>query len=295
MNQQDSADFYREMDALAARDWQLWSIAALIIVMFAIGFVSMILPNVTTASLHGDSKYLPQLFFGLIVLIILFNIYLLDQKRELNRVRAQMLRQMAESARAQELAIVDPLTTVFNRRYMEEVIAKEQARADRSHSELSFLIIDCDDFKAINTKFGHFGGDQYLKDFARLLKSTFRGSDTILRIGGDEFMVILPETGNSQARRAAERLLWEVNWRNQASEAGYQLAFSYGVATYTPGQKIDEILKQADESLYQAKQTSRSRSSQSAHDMVSSDQKPGPTPLRPRVVYSAQRQPAPKG
>jgi GGDEF domain-containing protein len=202
MNQQDSTDLHREIDALAARDWQLWSIAALVIVVFAIGFASMVLPNVmATAALHSDSKYLPQLFFGLIVLIVLFNIYILDQKRELNRARTQVLRQLAECARAQELAIIDPLTNVFNRRYMEEVIPKEQARADRGHHELSFLIIDCDDFKAVNTRFGHFGGDQYLKDFAQLLKSTFRGSDTILRMGGDEFMVILPETSNPQAQR----------------------------------------------------------------------------------------------
>jgi diguanylate cyclase (GGDEF)-like protein len=261
MNQQDSTDLHREIEALATRDWQLWSIAALVIVVFAIGFTSMILPNViSAAALRSDSRYLPQLFFGLIVLIVLFNVYILDQKRDLNQARAQMLRQLADCAKAQELAIIDPLTNLFNRRYMEEIIPKEQARADRGHNELSFLIIDCDDFKAVNTKFGHFGGDQYLKDFAKLLKTTFRGSDTILRMGGDEFMVILPETGNAQAQRAAERLRWEVSWRNQATQASYQLAFSCGVATYRSGCKMEQVLREADYALFQEKHQSRSGS-----------------------------------
>jgi diguanylate cyclase (GGDEF)-like protein len=254
-------------------------------VVFAIGFVSMVLPNVmATAALHSDSKYLPQLFFGLIVLIVLFNIYILDQKRELNRARTQVLRQLAECARAQELAIIDPLTNVFNRRYMEEVIPKEQARADRGRHELSFLIIDCDDFKAVNTRFGHFGGDQYLKDFAQLLKSTFRGSDTILRMGGDEFMVILPETSNPQAQRAVERLHWEGKWRNQATQASYQLAFSCGIATYQTGRRINDVLHEADEGLYRAKHQSRAQSSDEAHDVTPNPRKPGLVRLQSRIV-----------
>jgi diguanylate cyclase (GGDEF)-like protein len=270
MIQQDSTNLNRQIEPLASRDWQLWSIAALVVVIFAIGVVCVAVPNViTTAALHSDSRYLPQLFFGMIVLIFLFNIYIFDQKRELKRARAEMVQQSAECARAQELAIIDPLTNLFNRRYMEEIIPKEQARADRGHREISFLIIDCDDFKGINTRFGHFGGDIYLKDFARLLKTTFRGSDTILRMGGDEFMVILPETSNAQAGRAAERLRWEVDWRNQASQASYQLAFSCGIATYQAGRRMDDVLREADDSLYRAKRESRGSSSNAARDVAS--------------------------
>src|SRR5579864_2949785 len=188
-NDPQAVDLCREMQALHARDWQLWSICALVIVVIAIGLAAFLLPNLVwaTAVLRTDHRYLPQLFFGLITLIVLFNVYILDQKRALNRSQAQMLRQLMETAQAKHVAIIDPLTTLFNRRYMDEAVPREVSRASRNGTEISFLMIDVDDFKEINTRLGHFVGDQYLRDFSALLKKTFRGSDTVLRMGGDEF------------------------------------------------------------------------------------------------------------
>jgi diguanylate cyclase (GGDEF)-like protein len=252
---QQSPDLYGELEALAARDWQLWSICALVIVVFAIGFAAFALPNLVSVSmtLRADHEYLPQLFFGLITLIILFNVYILDQKRTLNRTRAQMLSQLVRSSQAKEVALVDPLTGVFNRRYMDEVIPREISKALRSGTELSFVMMDVDGFKDINTKFGHFGGDQYLRDVATLLKKTFRGSDTVLRVGGDEFLVVLPETSDKQANRATERLLWEMKWWNQAGHAKYQISLSCGVATHREGMDAKRALELADEAMYRAK------------------------------------------
>lgn len=255
-----SADVYREMEALSARDWQLWSICALMIVVIAIGFAAFVLPNVvwSTVVMHADHHYMPQLFFGLITLIILFNVYILQQKRALDRTRAQLLRELMESAKAREVALVDPLTSVFNRRYMDEVFPREITKAARGGTDLSFVMLDVDGFKDINTKFGHFSGDQYLRDVATLLKKTFRGSDTVLRLGGDEFLIILPETSNKQANRAAERLLWETRWWNQAGHAKYELSFSCGVATYQKGMDLKEVLELADRDMYRAKRERQS-------------------------------------
>lgn len=252
---QPSADLQRELDSLSTRDWQLWSICALVILVVAAGFGAFVLPNVVWAGLavHADHRYLPQLFFGMIALIILFNVYILDQKRTLDRTRARLLRELVESARAKEVALVDPLTNVFNRRYLDEIVPREIGKAARAGTDLSFLVLDVDGFKDINTRFGHAGGDQYLRDVATLLKKTFRGSDTVLRLGGDEFLVVLPETSNRQAERAAERLLWETRWWNQAGHAKYQLSFSCGVATYRKGMDAKELLDLADKDMYRAK------------------------------------------
>jgi diguanylate cyclase (GGDEF)-like protein len=260
--QPQSVDVCRDIEALSARDWQLWSICALMLVVFAIGFSAFILPNIVWAgiSLHTDHRYLPQLFFGLVTLIILFNIYILDQKRTIDQTRQRLLRELLESAKAKEVALVDPLTSVFNRRYMEEVFPREISKAMRGGTELSFVMLDVDSFKDINTKFGHFAGDQYLRDVATLLKKTFRGSDTVLRLGGDEFLVILPETSEKQAQRAAERLLWETRWWNQAGHAKYDLAFSCGVATYRKGMDIKEVLELADRDMYRAKREKQTSS-----------------------------------
>src|SRR3954462_9230362 len=190
--QQQSADLYREMRALHSRDWQLWSICALVIVVIAIGFAAFLLPNLVWASvvLRTDHRFLPQLFFGLITLIVLFNVYILDQKRALNRAQTEMLRHLMDASAAKHVAILDPLTNLFNRRFMDEAIPREVSRSMRNGSEISFVLIDLDDFKDVNTRLGHFGGDQYLRDFSALLKKTFRGSDTVVRLGGDEFMIM---------------------------------------------------------------------------------------------------------
>ena len=250
-----STEVFRDMEALSARDWQLWSICALMLVVVAIGFSAFVLPNLmwSGVTLHADHRYMPQLFFGLLTLIILFNVYILGQKRTIDETRKRLLRELVESAKAREVALVDPLTSVFNRRYMDEIFPREISKASRAGTELSFVMLDVDGFKDINTKFGHFAGDQYLRDVATLLKKTFRGSDTVLRLGGDEFLVILPETSNKQAQRAAERLLWETRWWNQAGHAKYELAFSCGVATYHKGMDIKEVLELADRDMYRSK------------------------------------------
>jgi diguanylate cyclase (GGDEF)-like protein len=253
------SDLYQKMlqsmEELAARDWQLWSICALMIVVVAIGLAAFLLPNLVSPNflLRADHQYLPQLFYGLITLIILFNVYILDQKRRLDRTRMELLHELVESSKAKETALVDPLTSVFNRRYMEEVFPREINKAKRTGTDLSFLMLDINGFKDINSKFGHSGGDQYLRDVATLLKKTFRGSDTVLRLGGDEFMVILPETSNKQALRAAERLNWETRWWNQAGHAQYELSLSCGVATYREGMDIKQVLDLADKDMYQTK------------------------------------------
>jgi diguanylate cyclase (GGDEF)-like protein len=253
--EQQQTETYREMQALSARDWQLWSICALMLVVIAIGFSAFVLPNLMWGGvpLRIDHHYMPQLFFGLLTLIILFNVYILEQKRTIDRTRQRLLQELMESAKAKEVALVDPLTGVFNRRYMDEIFPREISKASRAGTELSFIMLDVDGFKDINTKFGHFAGDQYLRDVATLLKKTFRGSDTVLRLGGDEFLVILPETSNKQAQRAAERLLWETRWWNQAGHAKYELAFSCGAATYRKGMDIKEVLELADRDMYRAK------------------------------------------
>jgi diguanylate cyclase (GGDEF)-like protein len=244
-----------EMKALSSRDLQLWSIAFLILVVLAAGVAALLLPNVDwkRVSLHADSRYLPQLFFGLIMLIALFNVYVLDQRRALNQTRQQLIRQVAISEKREELAQVDPLTHLFNRRFLALVLPKEISRADRLGSTISFLIIDLDDFKLINTRLGHLLGDQLLAEVGQLLRRTFRGSDSVVRYGGDEFLVVMPDTTEEQAQHAVARLRHNVAARNSAAGQAYRIALSCGLSSYVKGADIDAVLRAADERLYQDK------------------------------------------
>ena len=246
----------RGIEALEGRDQQLWSIGLLIMVVLAAGFLSLILPNLTwrLESLRVQGHYLPQFFFALIVLIVLFNIYVLDQRRALRSTRAELVRQLVRSEAAEKLSLIDPLTGIFNRRYLDQILPKEVSRADRLSASIAFLMVDVNDFKAINNKFGHLEGDWVLKEIARLMKETFRGSDSVVRYGGDEFLVVMVGTNAEQGQRAVARLLERVGgWNDTNAVRGYSLTLSCGLATYTKGTNLAEVLARSDKRMYEEK------------------------------------------
>ncbi len=248
-----AAGLQREIEAMEGRDLQLWSIGLLVILVVAAGFIALVLPNVmwNLKTLRFEGRYLPQLFFGFIVLILLFNIYVIDQRRVLRRAREELVRELVRSEAAEKLSLVDPLTEIYNRRYLDQLLTRETSRADRLGSNLTFLMIDVDAFKSVNTRFGHRVGDQMLADVAVLLKRTFRTSDTIVRYGGDEFLLVLTDTDEAQAQRAVERLFRQVETWNQTNAGrGYTLSVSCGLASYRKGANVVEVIEAADQKMY---------------------------------------------
>lgn len=242
----------REVRSLDGRDSQLWSIGLLMILVLAAGFAALILPNIVwgVKALQVDSRYLPQLFFGFIALIVLFNIHAINQRRMLHATRDQLVRELIRGEAMEKLTLVDPLTEVFNRRYLERVLDKEVSRANRLGSDLSFLLIDVDGFKSVNTRFGHVVGDRILTEVAQLLKRTFRTSDIVIRYGGDEFLAIMTETNETQAQSALSRLLTQVSrWNEVNASGGLRMSLSCGLAAYTKGANVNDILAAADQRL----------------------------------------------
>ena len=143
------------------------------------------------------------------------------------------------------------MTEAYNRCFMEEVLVKEASRANRTGADLSLLMIDVDNFREVNLRFGHQQGDLILVEIAKLLKSTFRGSDSIVRYGGDEFLVILPDTGEGEAQRAAQRLVTAVDtWNTGGNVPGYRMSLSCGAATYQRGMDLQQIIDLADQRMY---------------------------------------------
>jgi len=253
---QEQLRLRQEVKALEERDVQLWSIAALVIVVLAAGVAGLLLPNAMwhLRVLRFEGNFLPQLCYGLITLVILFNIYVLRQRRELRQAREELVLQMVYNEAAERLSLVDPLTDTFNRRYMDQVIAKDLSRAERHGIQLCFLMIDIDDFKSANTKFGHLTGDRILVEVAQVLKRTFRASDTIIRFGGDEFLAVLSDTAEDGANRAIGRLTEQVRrWNAGPAVAGYCMALSCGFAVYSKGADLKDVLNAADQNMYQQK------------------------------------------
>lgn len=169
-------------------------------------------------------------------------------------------------ARLAEQAMVDPLTGLWNRRYLKGQAAKEMARACRSGTSLSLIIIDLDHFKRINDTHGHDVGDLVLQSFADTARAQLREGDTLCRMGGEEFIVLLPDTAPEQAMQVAERLRLALSTTPVEIEtdvvATCRLAYtaSLGVARVAPDEaSLEPAIKRADEGLYAAKNAGRNR------------------------------------
>ena len=164
----------------------------------------------------------------------------------------------AANQRIAELARTDALTGVPNRRRFEEALEQELARSEREASPLSLIFVDLDHFKRVNDDFGHDVGDAVLVAAARFLQSRLRPYDTLARWGGEELVILLPETSGEQACAIAERL--------RAGLASVivpscprSVTGSFGVARRRGGEAASELLRRADEAAYRAKQGGRNR------------------------------------
>ncbi len=160
------------------------------------------------------------------------------------------------------LSLQDALTGLNNRRHFDALLHQEMALAQRKGSLLSLLMIDIDHFKKVNDNFGHDAGDAVLIEVAALLKKHFRGTDVVCRLGGEEFVALLPGTGAAEAQTRAEKLLKAQS--NQALSHLHQplgrITLSCGIATY-PAHTMDpkRLLRLADTALYKAKNNGRDR------------------------------------
>jgi diguanylate cyclase (GGDEF)-like protein len=165
---------------------------------------------------------------------------------------------LRETLRSQ--SIVDSLTGLFNRRYMEETLTLELARATRSRREIGIIMLDIDHFKRFNDAYGHDAGDVLLRELAGLLKHTVRGGDIACRYGGEEFVLILPEASLDLARGRAEALRDEVK-RLHVMHGGAvigPITISAGVAVFPDhGKTAAILLHAADAALYRAKTAGR--------------------------------------
>lgn len=165
----------------------------------------------------------------------------------------QRLREALEEV--QRLARTDPLTELSNRRWMQECLAREAARRQRTPIPLSIILMDVDHFKMINDRFGHDVGDKVLRRLADTFRETVRCKDVIARWGGEEFMVMATDTGLREAENLAERLRHEAGrLRVPPLE---QLSISLGVAEAGLNEEINRLIVRADRALYRAKSEGR--------------------------------------
>jgi diguanylate cyclase (GGDEF)-like protein len=195
-----------------------------------------------------NAAYIRVIEAGLLALVALMLLTLVLARPLLRAFR--WTEEQASEAR------IDSLTGLANRRALEEILAAEISRADRFAHQLAVVLLDLDRFKEINDSFGHAAGDVMLRAVSRLLTSLARQGDTVARWGGEEFVVVLPETDLAGAQRFAERLRRTI----EAHAVGeMKTSASCGVATMLPEDSVEELIGAADQALYQAKSNGRNR------------------------------------
>ncbi|MFA5172196.1 MAG: GGDEF domain-containing protein [Sulfuriferula sp.] len=180
--------------------------------------------------------------------------------KEAQEAEARIHQLESQLAELSALASHDQLTNSLNRRGLDDVFAREQARADRHGTALSIAMLDIDDFKKLNDTHGHDAGDEALIHVVRIVKDTLRSMDVVGRFGGEEFIIVLPDTPTTEAVDVVGRLQKELTKRIfMFNNQKLFLTFSAGVATRTPNEAMTETIRRADEAMYKAKKAGKNR------------------------------------
>jgi diguanylate cyclase (GGDEF)-like protein len=256
----DGATRQEFRQSLALLDWStswfLWS-SVLMIILLSATIVLVSLPGPLLRRNLLDERCIEWMVCGLLGLMGVVNLLILRQQRHLKVFRNHLIELMdaamkhrVRAERFYEMSILDPLTGLYNRRFGETRLREEMAEADKSGDPLLLLALDFDHFKEINDQYGHHVGDLALKKFARRLQRAIRACDVPIRVGGDEFLVILPQCPPDNLHIILTRLdSVDVNLDGQK----IAVSFSWGVAQYQVNDTAQTMIKRADERLYAAK------------------------------------------
>jgi diguanylate cyclase (GGDEF)-like protein len=256
-----------KLERLERRDWWLWSMAVTVMLLLTFAVFTMSFPGLIKVEDPFFEASMNRAVRGLIGLVLIFNAYTIYQQITVKRLRRDFSRKIEEmrilQVRAEEferLALVDPLTGLANRRVAEGRLAAEADRSKRYGHPLTVISFDLDKFKQINDTYGHLAGDQVLKEFALRLTSAVRRSDIAARMGGDEFLILLPECDTSQVHTLLARLR---PMETEYDGTKIPICFSAGWVGYEKGETTEQFLERADRTLYAEKRSRKIRENES--------------------------------
>jgi diguanylate cyclase (GGDEF)-like protein len=251
----------QDLRTMERKQWWMWSSACMVMILLTLGVASFAFPAMLRVEESTYSFYLNQAVRALVAMVILFSVYIVYQQLQITRLRNQLTAQIQSLTKVEvlatevyKLAALDQLTGLYNRRSGEQRLVEEMSRARRHGRPLTVLVLDLDGLKQVNDKHGHAAGDLMLKTFAERLNRAIRGSDLAVRLGGDEFMILLPECRLEEVRHVLGRLSGVVI---ECEGEKLVTSFSCGWTDLKPGETPEELLQRADQAMYANKRAGK--------------------------------------
>jgi diguanylate cyclase (GGDEF)-like protein len=219
------------------------------------GIVSLFLPEWLWHAGVVEIRIPPQILFVTMVVVFILSVYLVRSESEVRKLRLLVLRQALAAQTDRSSGMFDSVTNVFTRSLLHELLHREIARAERNGRPLALIMCDVNNFKQVNDRYGHLMGDEVLGQIASILKECVRGSDHVVRYGGDEFLLILPETTHEGSRVVRERINERVaEWERGHPVGDVPISVSMGMYLHAAGQTPEQDIAEADARMYLEKQ-----------------------------------------
>jgi diguanylate cyclase (GGDEF)-like protein len=247
-----------ELVRLESQKREFWILIVFAAVVLFLGIISFFFPHQFWEGGVLHVTISPQVLFVIMVAVVLTFLVYVRRDLEVRGLRLANLQQYMSSQEDQAASMIDAVTNVFTRGFLHDLLASEISRAERSNRTLALIMCDLNNFKQVNDRYGHMMGDYVLSQIAVILKSCVRGSDYVVRYGGDEFLVLLPETdepGAEIVRQRMHRLVSEWDASNRVGDL--PISVSLGLYLHANGQTAEKDIAEVDARMYAEKQAAK--------------------------------------
>jgi len=247
-----------ELLRLESQKREFWILIIFAAVVLLLGVLSFFFPHQFWNSGGLQVTISPQVLFVIMVAIVLASLVFVRRDLEVRGLRLANLQQYMSSQEEQAASMIDAVTNVFTRGFLHDLLEGEISRAERTNRSLAMIMCDLNNFKQVNDRYGHLMGDYVLSQIAIILKSCVRGSDYVVRYGGDEFLLLLPETDEQGGEIVRMRVHSKVSeWDHNNRVGDLPISVSLGLYLHVTGQTADKDVAEADARMYAEKQASK--------------------------------------
>ena len=238
------------------RDWQLISIGVLTAATLGMGgaVFGLLRAGVDAWELRDYAALIPPLMFAFVSVLLLITFYLAQRQGIMAALQQEIVHLKIESELNKELALLDPTTEVYNRRYLRSLLLKEVSRAKRNSQPLAVILFEIMGFRRVSDSLGLTGADVVLRQIAQMVQQLIRNSDYVIRFGSHEFLLLLPDTTEDSAKKLGVRIQRALDdWAEKRGMTEFRLVLAIGTAAFEGEMAVEDVIKLADNRMQDAR------------------------------------------